>query len=93
MSLGFLWLEQLIPEEVILEWLKSIDTKTASDATKRSYRNGWRALERYVVNKGLDIDALQEIDLIAFKNPNVSIPFRIAAKSTTLWSKTVQIRC
>ena len=93
MSLGFLQLEQLIPEEVILEWLESIDTKTASDATKRSYRNGWRALERYVVNKGLDIDALQERDLIAFKNPNVSIPFRIAAKSTTLWSKTVQIRC
>ena len=57
--------EQLIPEDVMEEWLAALDTP--SEATKRSYRNGWRALERYVARNGLDIDSLEESDLIAFK--------------------------
>lgn len=54
----------LIPADVIAEWLGDIDV---AEVTKRSYRCGLRSLEEYAIENGLDIDALETSDIVAFK--------------------------
>ena len=54
----------LIPTDVIAEWLGDIDV---AEVTKRSYRCGLRSLEEYAIENGLDVDALETSDIVAFK--------------------------
>lgn len=54
-----------IPEDVVGEWLNSLDV---SPNTKHLYRYGMRAFQRFLLEERLDFDALRQDDIVVFKH-------------------------
>lgn len=81
----------LIKPDVLEDWLRSLDV---SEPTRRAYRRGLGSLEEYVLANGLDFDALEAKDLVAFKqemlqhlSPGTVSTYLIGIRSFYSWAE------